>query len=96
MQLGILRKRSLMYGLRTNEYRAGNPPMRSRLDFGPCLCVFPNVAPFIQARSSSRCGKIVFVEFDQAGDVLHEFRGQFLFTKHSGSHCRCDGRLEMR
>ena len=38
----------------------------------------------------------MFVEVDQTGDVLHEFRGQLVFTKHSGSHCRCDCRLEMR
>ena len=34
----------------------------------------------------SRCRKIVLVEFDQTGDVLHEFRGQLRFVKHTGSH----------
>jgi hypothetical protein len=38
----------------------------------------------------------VFVEFDQTFDVLHELSGQFLFAKHSGSHRRCDGWLEVR
>ena len=96
MQLGHLVKRSLTCGLRTNEYLAGNPPMRSRLDFGPSLGIVPNVAPFIQARSCSRCGKIVFVEVDQTGNVLYDLRGQLLFPKHSGSHRGCDGRFEMR
>jgi hypothetical protein len=38
----------------------------------------------------------VLVEFDQTCDVLHELRGQFLYTKHTGSHRRCDGRLKVR
>ena len=33
----------------------------------------------------SRCREIVFVEFDEAGEVLHKFGGQFLFAKHAGS-----------
>jgi hypothetical protein len=40
--------------------------------------------------------EIVFVEFDQTGDVLQELRGQLLFAKHSGSHRRCDRWLEVR
>ena len=50
----------------------------------------------VHARSRSRCREIVFVEFDQPCDVLHELRGQLLFAKHSGSHRRCDRRLEVR
>jgi hypothetical protein len=38
----------------------------------------------------------VFVEFDQTCDVVHEFRGQLLFAKRSGSHRRCDHGLEVR
>jgi hypothetical protein len=30
--------------------------------------------------------EILFVECDQAGDVLHELRGQFRLAKNTGRH----------
>lgn len=33
-----------------------------------------------------RCREVMFVEFDQAGDVSQEFCGQFLFAKDTGRH----------
>ncbi len=36
------------------------------------------------------------VEVDHPCEVLHELRGQLLPAKHSGSHRRCDRRLEVR
>jgi len=50
------------------------------------VCALAAKAPISLDLPGSRFGEIVFVEFDQITDMLHQLLGQFLLAKHTGCH----------